>query len=394
MSEANTRAYGSSGDPMPDEGPLAPHVTRATAFSYASAERLRSVGADETSGDFYPRYGHPAARHFEAAVARLEGADGAVSFASGMAALFGIFACVLRQGDTVAVSRQVYGGMDAMLMHDLPRFGVEVRRFDASDEEDIARALATPVRLVHVETPTNPLCRVVDLTRIREYADSCGALLSVDATFLPPPLQRPIDHGADFVMHSATKIIGGHSDALGGIVSGRHELLEKLEAFRRRIGAILGPDTAWLYLRSLETLTLRARQASSNALQLAEFLDDLRMQDKGITEVHYPGLTRHPDHDRALQCMETFGFVVTFGVAGELPDAIRVYDRFRKIARAVSLGGVHTVASLPLHTSHSGMSIDARRRAGVGDTLIRISVGVEPVQSLEQDILAALQIGL
>ncbi len=390
MSEKTSRAYGSSSDTLPDERPLASDLTRATAFSYASAERLRAVGAGEASGDFYPRYGHPAARRFEAAMARLEGADGAVSFASGMAALFAIFGGFLGRGDVVAVSRQVYGGVDAVLAHELPRFGVEVRRFDAFDEDDTTRALSGPVRLVHVETPTNPLCRVVDLARIREHADACGALLSVDATFLPPPLQRPLAHGADLVMHSATKIIGGHSDALGGVVSGRHELMEVLEGFRCRTGAMLGPDTAWLFLRSLETLNLRARRSSDNARRLAEFLDGLRRRGTRISEVHYPGLPDHPDHDRARRYMETGGFVVTFGVEGALTDAVRVFDRFRMIARAVSLGGAHTVASLPLHTSHGGMSAEERRRAGIGDTLIRVSVGVEPVEDIEQDILAAL----
>jgi cystathionine beta-lyase/cystathionine gamma-synthase len=384
------RPYGCREDSAPPLGPLAPDLTRATTFAYPTAEELRAVGASELPGEFYPRYGHPVGRLFEKKVAELEGADGAVSFASGLAALHAVFCGLLHAGDVVVASRYVYGGVDAMVAEDLPRFGIKVRRFDPFDKGSMERAIEGAVKLIHVETPTNPLSRVVNLKRIVDFARRCGAWVSVDATFLPPPFQRPLAHGADLVMHSATKILGGHSDAQGGIVSSRHELLERLEGFRRRTGAILAPDTAWLLIRSLATLELRMRKAAENASRLARFLNELRTDRGRVARVHYPGLPHHPDHDVAREYIETFGFMLAFEVAGGLPEAIRVYDRFRVIARAVSLGGFDTLASIPLHTSHAMMPSEERRRAGIADSLIRLSVGIEPYEVLEADLAAAL----
>jgi methionine-gamma-lyase len=384
------RPYGCREDSAPPLGPLAPDLTRATTFAYPTAEELRAVGANELPGEFYPRYGHPTGRLFEKKVAELEGADGAVSFASGLAALHGVFCGLLQAGDVVAASCFVYGGVDAIVAEDLPRFGIKVRRFDPFDEDSMERAIEGAVKLIHVETPTNPLSRVVNLKRIVDFARRCGAWVSVDATFLPPPFQRPLAHGADLVMHSATKILGGHSDAQGGIVSSRHELLERLEGFRRRTGAILAPDTAWLLVRSLATLELRTRKAAENASRLASFLDELRTKGGQVARVHYPGLPHHLDHDVAREYMETFGFMLAFEVAGGLPEAIRVYDRLRVIARAVSLGGFDTLASIPLHTSHAMIPSEDRRRAGIADSLIRLSVGIERYEVLEADLAAAL----
>ncbi|MGZ5094851.1 MAG: trans-sulfuration enzyme family protein [Burkholderiales bacterium] len=384
------RAYGCREDSLASLRPLAPDLTRATTFAYPSAEELRAVGAGERAGEFYARYGHPAGRLFESQVAALEGADGAVSFSSGMAAVHAIFCGLLRAGDTVAVSRYVYGGVEAMLCEDLPRFGIAVRRFDPFEEVSLGRSLEGPVTLVHVETPTNPICRVVDLKPVVELAHRAGAWVSVDATFLPPPFQRPIAHGADLVMHSATKMLGGHSDALAGVVSARHDLLQKLESFRRRTGAVLAPDTAWLLVRSLATLELRARRAAENASRLARFLDKVRADGGKIARVHYPGLAHHPDHEVAREYMETFGFMLAFEVKGGVPGAAGVYDRLNVIARGVSLGGVESLASIPLHTSHAMMPEEERQRAGIADGLIRVSVGIEPYEALEADLAAAV----
>lgn len=384
------RPYGCREDPDVPDGPMSPDLTRATTFAYPTAEQVHAVGAGEQPGDFYPRYGHPAGRLFEQKIATLEAADGSVAFASGLAALHAVFCGLLGKGDSIAISRYVYGGVEAMLTDDLPRFGIEVQRFDPFDEASLTRALDAGARLVHVETPTNPLCRVVNIDRLAELARPFGALLSVDATFVPPPFQRPLLHGADLVIHSATKILGGHSDAQGGVVSGRHELLEQLESFRRRTGGILSPDTAWLLTRSLATLDLRTHKAAENALRLAKYLDQYREQGGKVARVHYPGLPDHPDHGTARDFMETFGFMLTFDVEGGLPAAVEVYDRFRVIARAVSLGGVETLASLPLHTSHAMMSDEERSRVGITDGLIRLSVGIERYEILAADLSNAL----
>ena len=384
------RPYGCRDEAAAPLGPLAPDLTRSTTFAHPTAEALRAVGEGEAPGEFYPRYGHPNARQFESRVAGLEGADGAVAFASGMAALSAIFCGLLGKGDALAVSRYVYGGVEAVMAEDLPRFGIEVRRFDPFEAGSLESALEKGATHVHVETPTNPLSRVVDLERVVAAARGAGARVSVDATFLPPPFQRPLAHGVDLVMHSATKILGGHSDAHAGVVSGRHALLERLEAFRRRTGAVLAPDTAWLLTRSLTTLELRTRQAAENASRLAQFLEELRARGAPVARVHYPGLAQHPDHDIARRYMRSFGYMLAFEVTGGLDAAVRVYERLRVIARAVSLGGAESLASLPLHTSHAMMAPEERARRGIADGLIRISVGIEPYERLEADLAAAL----
>jgi len=377
------RPYGCRGEPSPPLGPLAPTLTRATTFAHESAEALRAVGAGEKPGEFYPRYGHPAGRAFESAVAEAEGTDGAVSFASGMAALHAIFLAPLGEGP-IAAARDLYGGTIALLEKDLPRFGVRVLRFDPFTPGELERALEQRVRLVHVETPTNPLCRVVDVERVAKLAHAKGALVSVDATFAPPPLQRVAALGADLVMHSATKYLGGHSDAIGGVVGGGHEHMAAIEGFRRRTGGILGPDTAWLAARSMKTLALRARQQAETAARLARLLAGKKIA------VHYPGLETHPDHAVAKRQMESGGAVVSFEVKGGLAAAARVYDRFQVIGRAVSLGGVESIASLPIHTSHAMIPAAERARAGIADGLIRLSVGLEPFEALAGDLDRAL----
>jgi cystathionine beta-lyase/cystathionine gamma-synthase len=339
------------------------------------------VGAGEKPGEFYPRYGHAAARAFESAVAEAEGTDGAVSFASGMAALHAIFCAPLGEG-SVAASRDLYGGTSALLEKDLPRFGMRVVRFDPFGSLELPER----VRLVHIETPTNPLCRIVDVARLAKAAHSKGALLSVDATFAPPPLQRTFAQGADLVMQSATKYLGGHSDAIGGVVAGRHEHLAAIEGFRRRSGGILGPDTAWLVARSMKTLAVRALKQAETAGRLARLL----VGKKGVAGVHYPGLETHPDHAVAKRQMESFGAVLAFEVSGGLAAATRVYDRFGVIGRAVSLGGVETIASLPVHTSHAMIPSDDRAKSGIADGLIRVSVGLEPYETLARDLEQAL----
>lgn len=375
------------------DGPITIPVVRSTTFAHPDAESLRAVMTGEAVGEIYPRYGHVPGRAFEARIAALEGADGAVAFASGMAALTAMLLGLADSGDAVAVSRQVYGGLDALLTHDLPRLGIEARRFDPFTSGELKEVLADgKVRVVHVETPTNPLCRVVDLTAAAEAAHAAGALLTVDATFQPPPLQRPLAHGADLVMHSATKILGGHSDVLAGVVSGRHELLERLDGFRRRTGAALAPDAAWLLHRSAATLEVRARRAAETAAALAAFLDGVRADGGPVERVHYPGLPEHPDHAVAARQMETFGFMLSFEARGGLDGAVAVYDRLQHIARAVSLGGVESVASLPLHTSHSYISPEDRAAAGVQDGLIRLSIGLEDAEELQADLTQALQI--
>jgi len=356
------RPYGCARDPTPPEGPLAPGLTRSTTFAARSAEQMRAIGAGEQPGEFYPRYGHPAGRAFESRIAELEGADGAVSFSSGMAALHGSLCALLSTGDTLAVAHDLYGGTAALITKDLPRFGIKVRRFDATANQAALRTALGGASLALVETPTNPLLKLVDLAALSRAAAAEQVTTLVDATFMPPPLQRPLDAGIDLVMHSATKFFGGHHDCLAGVVSGGHRHCELIESFRRRSGAILAPESAWLLLRSLKTLELRVERCVDTAARLAAFLEH-----RGLAV-------------RQASALVTF----------EVDDAPEVFDRFEKIARAVSLGGVDTTALLPMHTSHAMIPADERRRLGISDRMIRLSVGLEPFEELAGDLERAL----
>lgn len=381
------------GTPLPHQtplGPLSPPLSRASTSAQPDAETLRVVGSGQQRSDFYQRLSHQNGRMFEGLAAAREGADGAVAFSSGMAAISGTMLALLRAGDRVLVPHEVYGGTSAFVDHDLPRFSIEVERFHSSDLHDLERALERKPRLVVLESPVNPTLRLVDLAAATSRCREHSALTLVDGTFAPPPIQRPLQLGADLVVHSATKYYGGHSDVLAGVVLSRHELLRPIEAFRRRTGAILAPDAAWLLCRSWPTLDLRLAAQQDAALELAVRLQ--RLCDDGELEaVMYPMLPGHPDHELAQRQMNGGGTLVSFQVSGGLSRARRVFDELQVIARAASLGSVESLASLPSYTTHASSSAAAREAAGIPDGLLRISVGLEGAAVLFADIEGALR---
>lgn len=381
--------YGTPRPPHAPLGPLSPPLLRASTTAQPDAEAVRRLGAGLSPEPFYQRLCHDNGLWFESLCAEREGADGAVAFASGMAATSGAILALVRHGDRVLVPHEVYGGTAAFAAQDLPRFGVEVARFGSFDDDGLERELRRGARLVVLETPVNPTLRIVDLARKTALCHQHGALVLVDSTFAPPPIQRPLQLGADLVMHSATKFYGGHSDVLAGVVLGRHELLAPIEAFRRRTGAVLAPDAAWLLCRSWPTLDLRLESQQRDALALAERLVALCAQGR-LEAVIHPGLPSHPDHALAARQMRGFGTMLSFVVPGGMQGALSCYDRFRRIARAASLGSVESLASLPAYTTHAPISQAERERAGIPDGLIRISVGLEGVEALYADIEQAL----
>jgi cystathionine beta-lyase/cystathionine gamma-synthase len=382
--------YGTPRASAPPLGPLSAEVGRATTFGFDSAEALRRRGSGEETGDFYPRYGHRNAWAVEAAIAEREGAEGALVFSSGMAAIAAAILGLCGKGDRVLVAEHIYGGTDAFAERDLPRLGLEVERFDSLAPAALERALRRPARLVVLETPINPTLRLVDLAASAELCRAAGATLMVDGTFAPPPVQRVLECGPDLVMHSLTKFYGGHSDVLGGVIAGPHRLLGAIEGFRRRTGAVLGPDAAWLVVRSLPTHDLRLRAQQDAALAVARALH-ARVAERGpILSVAYPGLDDHPDAAIRRRQMSGGGSLVTVEVAGGLGGAVAVYDRLRAIVRAPSLGGVETLASLPLHTSHAHVAEEARARRGIRDGMIRLSLGVEGAEAVLTDFLHAV----
>lgn len=381
--------YGTPAPHGPLLGPLSPPLLRSTTAAQPDAETLRSLGAAERPGEFYQRLGHANARAFESLVAGLEGADGAVAFGSGMAAISGAMAAHLRAGDRVLVAEQVYGGTSSFALQDLPRFAVTVERFSALDVDGLCLALQRPARMVVFESPINPTLRVVDVAAVAAAARAAGAMTLFDGTFAPPPIQRALALGVDLVVHSATKFFGGHSDVLAGVVAGRHELLGPIEGWRRRTGAVLAPDPAWLLLRSWPTLALRLEAQQAAALALAVGLAD-EVAAGRVLAVRYPWLPDHPDHALARRQMTGGGCLVGLELPGGLPGARAVFDRLRRIARAASLGGVETLATLPAFTTHAALTPAQRAKAGIPDGWLRVAVGLEGVEALLADLRQAL----
>ncbi len=382
--------YGHRGARHAPIGPLARPVERATTHAFASADEIAAYGTGARSGDFYPRFSHANGRHAEQLIAELERSDGAVSFASGMAAMTAAILAHCGAGDRVAIATRIYGGTDAIAKGDLPRFGLRVDRFDPLDAASVRAMLARGPRVVVAETPINPTLRLVDLRDLAAHVHAARAWLIVDGTFAPPPVQQALELGADLVVHSATKFLGGHSDVLGGIVAGRHELLGPIATFRKRTGAVLGPDAAWLLGRSLATLELRMRAQQESAARLAHALAD--EPPRSLRRVWYPGLDSHPDHELCQRQMSGGGAMLALEVAGGLAHAVAVYDRLQRIARAASLGGVESVASLPPHTTHVGLSDAEREASGIPAGLIRCSIGLEGTTALLDDLRHALDV--
>ena len=370
--------------------PVAPSFERATSWAFPSRDALQAAAGDACPGRFYPRYGHPAGLLCEAKIAALEGAEGSLLFASGMAAISGTMFAFVEPGDRIAISRKCYGGSVAVGEHDLPRFGLAVDWFDPFDLADVERACAAGPRLVHIESPVNPTGRVIDLAAITAVAHAAGAIVSCDATFVPPPLQRTLEHGVDLAIHSATKFLGGHTDILAGCVSGSVALVRRLECFRRRTGAVLAPESAWLLSRSLTTLELRARQHNDNALTVVQWLAGPGTE-LGVARVHHPGVEGHPDRALAERQMSVLGSVFAVEFAGGAEAATRFFDALGVFHRAISLGGSESVAALPIDGSHRMVPKDQFEQLGFAPHAIRLSVGLEPVAELIGDLEQALK---
>lgn len=381
--------YGTPQPHTPPIGPLSPSLDRSSTAGQPDAETLRAMGAGERSGEFYQRMGHTNGRAFEALVAKLEGTDGAVSFASGMAAMSAVLTTHLSAGDRVLVAEEIYGGTQAFSTHDLTRFGVTVDRFSSLDLGSLRAQLEQPAKICVFESPINPTLRVADIGAIVAMARAAGALTVFDGTFSPPPIQRCLDLGIDLVVHSASKFFGGHSDVLAGVVAGRHELLGPIEAYRRRSGGLLAPDPAWLCLRSWPTLALRVDAQQAAALAVAQGLQE--DVDAGrIAAVTYPGLESHPDRDIINRQMHGGGCVIAIEFAGGLAEVLPVIDRLQVIARAASLGGVESLSTVPAYTTHAPLSAEQRRAAGISDGLLRIAIGLEGADVLLADIRQAI----
>ncbi len=361
-------------------------VYQTSTFVFDSAAAVQDYQSQKIDGYLYSRYENPTVVSVEQRLAAVDGAEMSLLFGSGMAATAHALITLLRQGDEVVCSAAVYGGTYHLLADLLPKFGIATRFVSLDQLADPATMFSRSTRLAWFESPINPTLRCVDVRRIAEACRDAGVLSVVDNTFACPLNQPVLSMGVDISMQSATKYLNGHSDVTGGVLSGPRDRLEPIGRTRRLLGGVLDPQPAYELGRGLKTLPLRVAQHNANALAVATFLES----HEAVARVYYPGLASHPDHEIAARQMSGFGGMVTVDVAGGQEAAFRVFDRLRLIKRAASLGGVESICSLPILTSHTGLSDEVLARAGVTRGMIRISIGLEDVDDLIEDLDQAL----
>ena len=361
-------------------------VALSVSFGYSTVEEWLEVALGKKAGHIYGRNTNPTVAAFEDKIKDLEGAEAATSFASGMAAISNTLFTLLSPGDRVVSINDTYGGTNKLFVEFLPRFGIDVSLCDTTDHEAIEAAVARGCKLLYLESPTNPTVKVVDIARLAAAAHRHGALLVVDNTLATPINQRPLELGADLVVHSATKFLGGHADALGGAVCGPRELVQRIYHFREINGACLEPMSAYLLLRGMKTLHLRVRQQNENALQIARFLES----HPKVAKVFYPGLKAHENHEIARRQMSGFGGVLSFALHGGFEAVKTFLPRLRYAHLAANLGAVETVAGPPATTSHVESTPEERAASGIPEALIRYSAGIEDADDLIADLRQAL----
>lgn len=368
----------------PDARPLTTPIYQTSTFLFEDAAQLERYQTGERAGYLYSRYENPTVEAAEAKVAALEGAEAAIVTASGMAAASTALFGLLSAGDELVVSGAIYGGTLHLVHEFLSRFGVKVRVVPAGG--DLAAAVASSTRVVWFESPTNPTLRCLDIRAVVEACRRHGTTSIFDNTFASPLNQRPLDLGIDLVMHSATKYLNGHSDVIAGVLAGSRAIIDRVAPARKFIGGILDPSAAYALSRGLKTLAVRVARQNDTAQRVARWL----AADSRVRAVYYPGLPSHPDHAVARAQMQGFGGMVTFAAGGTLDAARAVFDRLKLIGRAASLGGVESICSLPVLTSHYGIDDAGLEAAGVTRDMIRLSVGLEHPDDLIADLDQAL----
>ena len=371
--------------PFPYGAAVVPIVSAAT-FAYPDLASWEAVAIQQAPGHIYSRTTNPTVSVLEEKMACLDGTDQALGFATGMAAISAALFGLLSPGDRVVSIKDTYGGTNVLFEEFLPRFSIAVTLCDTTNAESIEAEIRRGCRLVYLETPTNPTLKVVDIARVAAVARECGAIVITDNTFATPVNQRPAELGSDLVVYSATKFLAGHSDVLGGIVSGRRDLIQNIFHYREITGGILHAEAAYAILRGLKTLALRMERSNANAMAIAEHLG----RHPRIDKVFYPGLPDHPGYAVANRQMTGFGGVLAFAPHGGFEQVRRVLDRLQLAQRAAHLGGVATTAGPPSVTSHVELSEVERARAGIPENLIRYSVGIEGINDLRADLDQAL----
>lgn len=360
------------------------YLTSSFVFDNAEQAAKRFIG--EEPGNIYSRFTNPTVTLFETRLAALEGAEQCVATASGMSAILSTCMGLLKAGDHVIASQSIFGATVNLFNNVMKKFGVETTFVSATDVSQWQAAVRPNTKLFFLETPSNPLTEISDISAIAALAKNRGALLAVDNCFCTPILQRPLDFGADIVIHSATKYIDGQGRVLGGAVLGSKKLMELVYGFLRTAGPTMSAFNAWVFVKGIETLKLRMEAHSANALQLALWLE----QQPNVARVFYPGLPSHPQHALALKQQKTGGGIVAFELKGGKAAAWRVIDSTKMLSITANLGDTKTTITHPATTTHARITPEARAAAGIGDGLIRIGVGLEALVDIQNDLARGL----
>jgi cystathionine beta-lyase/cystathionine gamma-synthase len=378
-----TEAVRGGGSLHKKNGPVTTPIYQTSTFEVTdNQEQLRVTPTDR----FYTRYGNPTHTVAENAIAELEGTDAALLFSSGMAAITTSILALVKAGDHIIAQRDIYGGVTRFLSQWLPRMGIETTFVDTNDIAQHQRAIRPNTKIIHIESPTNPMARVVDLEKIAALARKHKLISTIDSTFATPINCRPAEWGIDLVLHSGTKYFGGHADLICGIATGRRDLIDQIHHLRTTLGCCMDPHAAFLLLRGIKTLAVRVERQNQSTLRIAEFLS----KHPKVTRVHYPMLKGHADYALAKKQMAGAGGVLSFEVEGTGADACRVSEALNLFTLAPSLGGVESLVSIPVLTSHAMIDPELRRKMGVTEQMIRLSVGIENVD----DLIADLDTGL
>ena len=368
------------------KGAVTTPIVNSVAFSYTDLDEWHNVALGNEEGYIYSRNTNPTVAALEEKIRVLEGAEKATSFSTGMAAISNTLFAFLTSGKRVVSLKDTYGGTSKLFLDFFPKYNVEVTLCNTTNHEEIEEEIAKGCDVVYLETPTNPTLKIVNIKRLSAAAKKANAVVVVDNTFATPINQNPLQLGADLVVHSATKFLCGHSDAMGGLLAGKKELVQQVFHFREINGASLQADPAYMIARGMKTLELRIERQNASALQIAQWLQN----HPKVGDVFYPGLATHLNHDIAVQQMRGFGGILSFSLAGGYNQVKQFLPKLQLVHLAASLGSVSTLAGPPRTTSHVELTEEQRKLLGIPEGLIRYSVGIENVDDLMQDIEDAL----
>ena len=357
-----------------------------SSFVFEDAEELRAAFADELERNIYSRFSNPNTQELVDKICTLEGAEDGLTFASGMAAVYTSFAALLESGDHIVSVRSVFGSTHSLFKNYFTKWNIKTTYFNADTPNEIEEAIQTNTKVIYIETPTNPGLDILDIEYLSGVAKKHQILFIVDNCFATPYLQKPINFGADLVIHSATKLIDGQGRVLGGLIVGRQDLITEIKSFYRNSGAALSPFNAWMLSKSLETLAVRLDRHCENTLELAKHLQ----HNPKITKVKYPFLPNHPQYEIAIKQMLKGGNIVTFELNGGIKSGQTFLNQIQMCSLSANLGDTRTIVTHPATSTHSKLSPEERARVGITDGLIRLSIGLENIEDIKHDIDQAM----